>query len=358
MSTTTAPATSASPRTVDGVAVATPVLTVVVPAYNSEAYLDRCLDTVGAAGPEVEVVVVDDGSQDGTAALAQRYADRHPSVRVVRKANGGHGSAINVGLEHARGTYLKVVDSDDWVDEDALAELVATLRGFVSRGDDVDLVVSNFVYEKVGRRPHVVRFGAALPRRRVTTWDGTRRFRKGRYLLMHALVYRTRLLRDCGLRLPEHTFYVDNLYAFLPLQHVRTLYYLDVDLYRYFIGRDDQSVHEAVMLRRLDQQLRVNWAMLRHLRGLEVPDGRLRDYLLHHVEIVCAVSSILLLRSGTPADLAARDHLWDELRAEDAWLYRRVRWSAVGALSNLPGRAGQRASLLAYRVAQRVVGFS
>ncbi|TQL03067.1 glycosyltransferase [Cellulomonas sp. SLBN-39] len=340
-------------------AVATPVLTVVVPAYNSDAYLDRCLDTLVGVGPAVEVVVVDDGSTDGTAALAQRYAERHPGVRVVSKANGGHGSAVNTGLEHATGTWFKVVDSDDWVDVDAFAELVRTLLAFVEGGQDVDLVVSNFVYEKTGKRTKtVVRFGSALPRRTVTTWSGTRRFRRGRYMLMHAMVYRTQLLRDVGLRLPEHTFYVDNLYAFVPLARVRTLYYLDVDLYRYFIGREDQSVQEAVMLRRLDQQLRVNRAMLRHLHDTPVTDRRLRRYLLHHLEIVCAVSSVLLLRSGTPQDLAARDALWAELRAEDWWLYRRVRWSAVGALSNLPGRPGRHVSLLAYRLAQRVVGFS
>lgn len=337
-----------------------PLLSVVVPSYNSQDYLDRCLDTLVAAGSELEIIVVDDGSTDGTAALAQTYVDRFPgAVVLVSKPNGGHGSAINTGLARARGRYLKVVDSDDWVDETALAQVLDTLRGFTTSGSDVDLVVSNFVYEKVGKRRKVaVRYRNALPRGRVFSWSETRRFRKCQYLLMHSMIYRTGLLREVGLELPEHTFYVDNLYAFVPLARVRSAFYLDVDLYRYFIGREDQSVHESVMLRRLDQQLRVNWMMLRHLTAVDVEDKRMRDYRLHYVRIICAVSSILLVRSGTSASLAEKDQLWSEIRREDPWLYRRLRWSAIGQLTNLPGPAGRRVSVLAYRVAQRVVGFS
>lgn len=339
---------------------ASPVLSVVVPAFDAEAYLDRALDSLVGSGPGVEVIVVDDGSTDGTAALAQRYVDAHPGVvRLVRQPNGGHGSAINTGLDHARGAYLKVVDADDWLDTGALAAVLAALTGFVADGREVDVLVSNFVYEKVGKRTKtVVRYRGALPADRVVGWSATRGFGKRQYLMMHALTYRTAVLRETGLRLPEHTFYVDNLYALVPLAHVRTLYYLDVDLYRYFIGRADQSVQEAVHLRRIDQQLRVNRLMLDHLSRVRVADRRLRAYRLHYVEIICAVSSILLIRAGTRESLAEKDRLWSELRRKDPWLYRKVRWSVLGLLSNLPGPAGRRVSVLAYRVAQRAIGFS
>jgi glycosyltransferase involved in cell wall biosynthesis len=336
-----------------------PVLSVVVPAYNAEAYLARALDSlVGFDG--VEVLVVDDGSTDGTAALARRYETAHPGVvRLISKPNGGHGSAINAGLAEARGEYLKVVDADDWLDRSALGSVLATLGGFLDSGRPVDLLVTNVVYEKVGKRTKtVVRYQGALPAGRVLGWGQTRRFAKRQYLMMHALTYRTQVLRDAGLVLPEHTFYVDNLYALVPLAHVSSLYYLDVDLYRYFIGRADQSVQEAVMIRRIDQQLRVNRLMLDHLSRVRVADRRLRAYRLHYVEIICAVSSILLIRAGTRGHLAEKDRLWSELRAQDPWLYRKARWSVLGQLSNLPGPAGRRVSVLAYRVAQRAIGFS
>lgn len=337
-----------------------PVLSVVVPAYNAQAYLARALDSLVGLGPDVEVLVVDDGSTDGTAALAHTYVDRYPGeVRLLRQPNRGHGGAVNTGVDHARGTYLKVVDADDWLDRDALLWVVDTLRGFAAGGRPVDLLVSNFVYEKVGKRTKTaVRYRGALPSGRVVGWSATRRFGKRQYLMMHALTYRTAVLRESGLRLPEHTFYVDSLYALVPLAHVSTLYYLDVDLYRYYIGRADQSVQEAVMLRRIDQQLRVNRLMLDHVSRVRVTDRRLRAYRLHYVEIICTVSSILLIRAGTRESLAERDRLWSELRRQDFWLYRKVRWTVLGQLSNLPGPAGRRVSVLAYRVAQRAIGFS
>jgi glycosyltransferase involved in cell wall biosynthesis len=333
---------------------------VIVPAWNEREALPGVLAELATSLPHADVLVVNDGSTDGTAVLAHEYVDRFPGlVRLLRKPNGGHGSAINAGLAEARGEYLKVVDADDWLDRSALGSVLATLGGFLDSGRPVDLLVTNFVYEKVGKRTKtVVRYQGALPAGRVVGWGQTRRFAKRQYLMMHALTYRTAVLRSAGLVLPEHTFYVDNLYALVPLAHVSSLYYLDVDLYRYFIGRADQSVQEAVMIRRIDQQLRVNRLMLDHLSRVRVADRRLRAYRLHYVEIICAVSSILLIRAGTRAHLAEKDRLWSELRAQDPWLYRKVRWSVLGQLSNLPGPAGRRVSVLAYRVAQRAIGFS
>ena len=108
----------------------------------------------------------------------------------------------------------------------------------------------------------------------------------GQYILMHSVIYRTELLRQCGLELPEHTFYVDNIFVYQPLPHVKTMYYLDVNFYRYFIGRDDQSVNEQVMIGRIDQQIRVNKLMIdyfveakpRPRKTAPLHDPVLRDY--------------------------------------------------------------------------------
>jgi glycosyltransferase involved in cell wall biosynthesis len=333
-----------------------PVLTVVVPAYDAADCLARALDSLLGHDAAVEIVVIDDGSTDGTATVAQRYADQG-LVRLIRQPNAGHGGAINTGIAHATGRYLKVVDADDWLDPQAFRAALDTLAVI----EPVDLLVSNVVYEKTGkRRKHVVRYRNALPRARVFTWRQTRRMRARQYLMMHALIYRTDLLRDVGLRLPEHTFYVDSLYACVPLARVRTAYYLDVDLYRYFIGREGQSVQESVMVRRLDQQLRVNALLQEQLLRADVEhtDPRLRGHLVHYFRAICVVSSIIALSARTPEALADRDRMWARLRAEDPTLYRRVRRSAIGVLATLPGALGRRVSLLAYRAARRVIGFN
>ena len=90
---------------------------------------------------------------------------------------------------------------------------------------------------------------------------------------MHSVIYRTELLKECGLVLPKHTFYVDNLFVFQPLPYVKKICYIDVDFYRYFIGREDQSVNEKVMISRIDQHIRAAKLMKEHYsikEGIEI----------------------------------------------------------------------------------------
>ena len=216
------------------------LLSVAIPSYNSSAYMRHCIETLMTGGDEVEILIVNDGStKDNTAEIADEYAAKYPGQCVaVHKENGGHGDAVMHGLMNATGLYFKVVDSDDWVNEEALKKVLDFLRAHKENGPD--MLVANYVYEKEGAaHKHVVRFPNVLPEGKVITWDEVGNFQYGQYMLMHTLIYRRQLLLDCGLTLPKKTFYVDNLYAYKPLTHVKTLAYLNVDLYRYFIGRDD-----------------------------------------------------------------------------------------------------------------------
>ena len=267
------------------------LLSVTVPCYNSQDYMRHCVETLLPGGDEVEILIVDDGSKDGTAAIADQLQAQYPTiVRAIHQENAGHGGAVMKGLENATGLYFKVVDSDDWVDTQVLKDLLALLRRFARQGEGVDMVVSDFVYDKVGaRHKKVMRYPFAIPQNKVLRWEEVGSFPKGHYLLMHSVIYRTQLLRESGLDLPRHTFYVDNLFVYVPMAQVKTLYYVDKVFYHYFIGREDQSVQEGVMIRRIDQQLRVNRLMLAQVDLDQVENKRLRRYLLNYLEIAAPV---------------------------------------------------------------------
>ncbi len=331
------------------------LLTVVVPAYNSEDYLSGCLDTIPML-PEIEVIIVDDGSKDSTAQIAQDFASRYTNVvRVISKPNGGHGSAINAGLAEARGRYLKVLDSDDHFDTEVALELIEAIRTH----SGVDLFVTNFIYDKAGKlNKHGVHFRRALPVGRVCGWNEIKKFGVADVLLMHSLCYRTEVLRGMEFSLPEHTFYVDNLYAFAPLARTETIFYLDRDLYRYFIGRPDQSVNEEVQLRRIQQQLKVNRMMISQLPEADGLPKPLWNYLVHYLGLVTAVSTILLLRSGSAEHLQNRQQLWAEIEGKNPVAHRSLRYGLVGVVLNMPGSIGRRTSLLCYRFARLVIGFN
>ena len=336
------------------------LLSVVVPCYNSSAYMRRCIDSLLPGGEDLELLIVDDGSRDNTLAIAQAYAREYPSiVQVIHQENAGHGGAINTGLKHASGQYFKVVDSDDWVDEGALSKVLDRLRRFDRGAQEIDLLIANYVYDKAGaKHKKVMQYRRALPKETALTWSDVRRLPLGHYILMHSVIYRTGLLRACGLRLPEHTFYVDNLFVYQPMRDVRTLYYMDVDLYHYFIGREDQSVHESVMIRRIDQQLLVNRLML-HSVDLEVlGDERQRQYLFSYLEIITMVSTVLLFRAGTAEADAKRRALWQEIERSVPGVYRQLRSGIMGHIANLPGQFGRGAALGCYTVAQKLFGFN
>ena len=226
------------------------LLSIAIPCYNSEAYMCRCIESLLPGGDAVEILIVDDGSKkDRTGEIADEYEAKYPGIcRAIHQENGGHGEAVNAGLRAATGIYFKVVDSDDWVNGEAYQEVLEVLRRFVYGDETLDMLVTNFVYEKQGaKHKRVMQYKTALPKRELMTWDDVKVFILGQYILMHSVIYRTQMLRDCGLELPKHTFYVDNIFVYQPLPSVKTLYYLDVNFYRYFIGREDQSVNEQVM---------------------------------------------------------------------------------------------------------------
>ncbi len=126
------------------------LITFTVPCYNSAAYMDRCVETLLPAGEEAEIILVDDGSKDDTGKIADAYAEKYPNiVKVIHQENGGHGEGVNQGIRNASGMYFKVVDSDDWLDAEALQKVMQTLRGFAAMEQPVDLLMCNYVYEHV-----------------------------------------------------------------------------------------------------------------------------------------------------------------------------------------------------------------
>jgi hypothetical protein len=176
---------------------------------------------------------------------------------------------------------------------------------------------------------------------------------------MHSVIYRTEVLRRSGMELPKHTFYVDNIFVYQPLPQVKTIYYMNLDLYRYFIGREDQSVNEANMIKRVDQQLRVTRIMMNVVDVYALPpeQAKLRAYMLNYFSMMMAISSIFLTLDGSKEALAKRRQLWDDLKAHDGHLYRRCRFS-VAEGCNLPGWLGSKISIGGYRIAQKLFKFN
>lgn len=335
-------------------------LSFAIPSYNSEAYMDHAIESILVGGEAVEIIIVNDGSKDRTSEIAHEYANKYPTiVKAVDQENGGHGSAVNTGLAHATGKYFKVVDSDDWVDKDSLLLIIEKLKEFEEQELQVDMLISNYVYEKVdAKKKKVISYSNVFPENKVFSWNDAGRFQIDQYILMHSVIYRTDLLQLCQLELPKHTFYVDNIYVYYPLPHIRDMYYLDTDFYRYYIGREDQSVNEKVMISRVDQQLFVTKTMIDMYQMKQIMPKKLRHYMVSYLAIMMTVSSIILIRSKTPENLKKKKELWLYLRKKDPKTFMKIRYGILGQTMNLPGKSGRKISSLVYLISRKIVGFN
>lgn len=332
-----------------------------IPCYNSAECMDKCITSIlegSGYAEDVQIVIVDDGSQkDETPAKADEWQARYPGlIKAVHQENGGHGVAVMKAVANADGAYFKNVDSDDWVDADALQALLATLRSFLKLGERVDLVITNYVYEHVAdNTENAVGYRKVLPVGRVFTWNQIGHFSQSQFLLMHTLTYRTETLREANLQMPAHTFYVDNVYAYVPFPKCKTLYYLDVDLYRYFIGRDDQSVNEKVLTSRIDHYWRVARVMMQAYHVYDdVESQKLQKYMMDYLTVIWGICMVFSDLSDRPDAQDQMRALWDDLKAYDERMYHAVRMSPIGIAGTLPPAVG----VGIYRIAQKVVKFN
>ena len=337
------------------------LITFTVPCYNSADYMERCVDSLLLAGDAAEIIIVNDGSTDGTAAIAQDYEMRYPNiVRAIHKENGGHGSAVNAGIEHANGTYFKVVDSDDWLDQKAIKTLMQQLDLWDWQNEKADLVVCNYIYDHLyENKQKVMKYANVFPQGEFCNWNEIHKFHPSQYLVMHALIFRTEILRKADVKLPLHTFYVDNLFSYQPLPYVEKIYYMDLDLYHYFLGREDPSVTERVLMARIDQQIRVTKLVSEcvDLDQVRVKYPKLAEYMTRNISIMMAISSIHLILIGDREAMEKRRALWEEIHEKKPALYRKLKFGTLSGFTYLPGRAGAFFTQTGYRMAKKIYQF-
>lgn len=320
--------------------------------------MQKCIDSLLVGGKDIEIIIVDDGSTDNTGKIADTYQKKYPRiVKVIHKENGGHGSGVNVGLAHAQGTYFKVVDSDDWLEEKSLLTLLKNINNLKK---DVDLIVCNYVYNNLIDKK-TMHFDNIFPVDKICGWNDIKFFYPSQYLIMHSLIYKTTILKKCKLNLPLHTFYVDNIVAYQPLPFVKTIIYYDLDLYQYFIGRNDQSVNESVMLGRVDQQIAVTKIILEcaDLEKVKEKYSKLYQYMTRYLSMMITISSIYLLMKGDTESYEKRKNLWDYVKTVNKNLYHKLRLTKLaGATYVLPGKIGGYVTVKGYKLAKKVYKFN
>ena len=268
------------------------LISFVVPSYNSQEYLHYALDSLICGGDEIEVLIIDDGSKDDTLKIAQEYEKKYPNIfKAVHQENKGHGGGINNGLSLAKGKYFKVLDSDDWVDQDSLKEILS----FIRNNDEPDLILANYVYYQ-GRENKglTIKFNRYIEEKKVVTFDKVKPFLLHNNITLHSAIYKTSILKEAKVELPEHRSYEDNLFVYYPLPFVKKLVYINTPLYCYLIGREGQSMEQKNLVKKYYDFIYCGDKIfnLYDITKYKKTDKGLYRIMIHHLTLNCMLAVI------------------------------------------------------------------
>ena len=219
------------------------ILSIIVAAYNRGSMIDDCLKTFcdDRFIDDIEVIVVNDGSTDDTVKRAEKYCKKYPkSIKIIHQENSGAGAAVNNGIKHATGKYLRLVDGDDWVITKNLAKFVENLKTV-----DVDVAFTNYVsYHDVKKKLLDPVKIIDMPTNQVFNFEDYW-YRYNPPIRMHHATFRASIMKK-HVKL-DNGFYTDSQYVFYPTPYIKTAICYDLDIYVYRVACAGQSISPEKM---------------------------------------------------------------------------------------------------------------
>ena len=246
------------------------------------------------------------------------------------------------------------------VDTEALKRVLDTLASLVEADNAPDLLVTNYVYDRVtDKSQHTIQYRKLLPSGRVFKWSEMGHPGIDQFIMVHASWYRTQVLRDSGVKLPTGVSYMDSLFVLHPMPWVEKLYYLDVDTYHYIIGREGQSVEVEVVKKCIDQQLMATRLAIQdaNYTQLYAEEPNRALLMMGYISCMMSVSTIYLFKINTPESLQKNRELWAFMKETDSTLYNNVKRTWAG-LANRRTRIGRILAQAGYALAQKIFKFA
>lgn len=329
-----------------------------IPSYNMENYLANCLDSLLSATDDVEVLVIDDGSKDKTLSIAEEYEKKYPNLfKAIHEENRGHGGAINNALSIASGTYFKVLDADDWCDKEALNQLLTYLHN----GNRPDLVLMNYTYWQDGKTiTKVIHFNGYLPTDKVVPISTIKRFKITDYITLHSAIFKTSIIKACGVQLPEHCFYEDNYFVYSPLPYVKTVSYLPYSLYQYRIGRSGQSVEIGNMIKHWSDLVRCGYLAFDAFDIMPYKKSNPHLYHLLKHQLSLNIMYVPMYCQFTPTKEARKivKDFWKHCKTTNPKQARMVHRIPKVNVMSYPGAFGRASAKFWFGLAHKVVKFN
>ena len=335
-----------------------PYITFCIPAYNSEPFLHVALDSLMRFDSRIEVLVIDDGSTDKTFEIAKGYAARFPIFRVIHQENKGHGGAINTAIPKAKGRFFKVLDSDDWVDVNALNALLDDIERCEAFPD---VYVMDYTYwQGYEKESTFITYDRCLPQHRTVSIDSVKRMKMKQNFTVHSTLFRTELLRAHNVSLPEHCSYDDNYLVYVALSCGKTVRYLHRSLYQYMIGRDGQSMNRENLFRKWGDIIKTSELVYERYDVSTLKKSRpgLYRLLLHHLHLIVAMVPYVCHLNGSAEAETAMKKFFARCKQSKPEQYKLVRRHIVIRFMTAPGKLGRFFTKVIDTIARKIVKFN
>jgi len=336
------------------------LITFCVPSYNSAPYLHYALDSLIVGGEDIEVLIIDDGSTDTTLQIAKDYENRYPYIfKAIHEENRGHGGAINNALSQAKGVYFKVLDSDDWVNEQALVNMLDFIK---SNKDETDLFLTDYVYFQ-GRenKGKTIRFNRYIKPNIITSFNNVKTFNIRDNITLHSATYKTSVLKESKVILPMHMSYEDNYFVYAPLHLVNKVTYLgNAPLYQYLIGRPGQSMENNTMIRKWKDFVDCGKLIFSSCDIMPYYKKNFGLYriLKHQLVINIAFVPLFIQLNGSKEAKEALKDFWVYCKSINPKQYHMVKKNYKVFSLSLPGKPGERTVKFWYWAAHKVIKFN
>lgn len=257
------------------------IISIIIPTYNMEDYIARNLHSLVISHhlDAIEVLVINDGSKDRSSEIAHQFTNQYPqSFKVIDKQNGNYGSCINVGLQYATGKYVKILDADDYFETANFDTMVGILKDI-----DVDLVITHFAFTSPSGKTETTR-NLHLPSGKILSIDAIAHTKSIQGLWMHEIAYRRENVIKMGYHQEEGISYTDVQWGFDPMSTVRTVYFINLLVYHYLVGREGQTMDKEVYIRKFGDEFTCTAAMLRTFNNAPMASEAVKNMMFSKIK--------------------------------------------------------------------------
>lgn len=304
------------------------LLTVCIPCYNTVDHLDRALEPCLLLKDEIEIIIIDQNSTDGTYHRAMQYQEKYPeTVKVIK--NDNNVADLKLAYHQATGLYFKYLNCYDWFDRASLVRVMETLSDIIRVQANLDVIVTDYSYGYL-KKQRKTSYRKLLPADKIFGWHEIKHFKKNQYLLNHAMILKTQIVKEIIDNFPLKANFQLEILAFGAIPYIRSFCYIDMPLYCF--GKNPINYDRLYSLKS-DELFELARLYFDYFDIYSLHSRKQRKYMIRYLAMVSLVVTVLLCKKGTQESLQNKEDIWIYLEYTNRRLYNDLKNTVYGRMA-------------------------